>query len=221
MPAATDRDYARPARRTQQERRADTERKVLDATARLVARGGSVLVTLGEVGREAGYSRGIVNHHFGTKEALLASLARAAQRRVAPPDERAHGVERLLALVETYIDQVSSGEPYARAFLLLWAESVGASPELRAVFAERDRQFSDEIERDLLAGRHDGTVRDDLDDSGTAAALIGQLRGLGLQTIIGGDPYDRARAKDAVLAGLLRTIRPDRPPKQGKAPPTA
>src|SRR5579859_7195148 len=69
-----------PTRLTQPQRRAAAERRVLDATARLIAQGGSSMLTLADVGREAGYSRGIVTHHFGTKEALLARLAAAAQQ---------------------------------------------------------------------------------------------------------------------------------------------
>ena len=38
---------------------------------RLIAAGGVRAVTLAAVGTEAGYSRGIVNHHFGSRRALL------------------------------------------------------------------------------------------------------------------------------------------------------
>lgn len=73
------------------------------------------------------------------KEALLARLAAAAQQQLAPPAGNEVGLDRLCLLVDTYIEMVRSGDSYARAFLLLWAESVSASPELRAIFTERDQ----------------------------------------------------------------------------------
>lgn len=120
---------------------------------------------------------------------MLAKLAAAAQERVAPPAGNEAGLGRLRLLVDTYIQTVRSGDSYARAFLLLWAESVSASPALRAIFAERDQQFTNEIINDLEAGRRQGTVHLGIDSVGTAAALIAQLRGLALQMIITGDSF--------------------------------
>jgi AcrR family transcriptional regulator len=191
---------------------------VLDATARLIAQGGSSMVTLADVGREAGYSRGIVTHHFGTKEALLARLAAAAQQRVAPPAENEMGLGRLRLLVDTYIETVRSGDSYARAFLLLWAESASASPALRAIFTERDQQFTSEIIKDLEAGRRQGTVHPGIDSAGTAAALIAQLRGLALQMIIADDSLDAERARDAIQTGLLRSLRTEKREKRADNP---
>jgi AcrR family transcriptional regulator len=115
--------------------------------------GGSRAVTLQEVGRLAGYSRGIVNHMFGTKEALLTALVAGAQQRVAPPPGPGPGLGRLRQRAARYIDQISAGDEHARAFLLLWAESVGATPQLRAMFAERDNLFAREIREDLTCPR--------------------------------------------------------------------
>ena len=72
-------------RRTQAERRAETERRLLEAAMDLVAAGGVGAVDARPVGAEAGYSRGIVNHHFGSRQALLDALARDVQGRFAPP----------------------------------------------------------------------------------------------------------------------------------------
>ena len=193
--------------RTQRQRREETQRRLLDATAALVAAGGSRAVTLQEVGRLAGYSRGIVNHMFGTKEALLTALVAGAQQRVAPPPGSGPGLGRLRQRAARYIDQISAGDEHARAFLLLWAESVGATPQLRAMFAERDNVFAREIREDLTAGIADGDIRPDIDTEGTALALIAALRGAGLHAIIRGTaPDTTARVRDVVLACLQRSL---------------
>src|SRR5690242_21557310 len=77
----------RAVRRTQEERRAETERRVLAAAMALIAAHGSRSVTLAEVGEAAGYSRGIVRHHFGSRERLLAAVMQDAPRFAAPAYE--------------------------------------------------------------------------------------------------------------------------------------
>ena len=193
--------------RTQRQRREETERRLLDATAALVAAGGSRAVTLQEVGRLAGYSRGIVNHMFGTKKALLAALVAGAQQRVAPPQASGPGLTRLRQRVARYIDRISAGDTHARAFLLLWAESVGATPQLRAMFTERDNLFVREIREDLSAGIADGDIRSDIDAEGVTLALIAVVRGAGLHTIIrDAGPDATAPVREAILTCLQRSL---------------
>jgi len=53
----------------------NTRDALVDAAARLLDAGGPVAVTLREVGRQAGVSRGAPYKHFADKEALLAAVA--------------------------------------------------------------------------------------------------------------------------------------------------
>ncbi len=66
---------ARSGRRSHAERREEAERKLLAAALQIVARRGSVRMTLAEVGEAAGYSRGLPAHRFGSKAGLLHALA--------------------------------------------------------------------------------------------------------------------------------------------------
>lgn len=74
------------ARRLQTERRAEAERKILLAATRLIGDRGLRGVSLRDVSHEAGYSRGIVNHHFGTKKDLIKSVTAPALQ--ALPSQR-------------------------------------------------------------------------------------------------------------------------------------
>ena len=78
-------------RRTQPQRRAETERRVVAAATALIAQGGSRAMSLERVGQAAGYSRGIVNHHFGSKQRLLAAVVRDAQRIFDAPITQGNG----------------------------------------------------------------------------------------------------------------------------------
>ena len=62
------------ARRTQQQRRDQAETALLNAAAELAVEHGVRSLTLARVGERAGYSRGIVTHHFGSKQGLILSL---------------------------------------------------------------------------------------------------------------------------------------------------
>lgn len=192
-------------RRTQQERRETTERALLTATADLVVESGLGSVTLAAVGRRAGYSRGIVTHHYGSKQALVAALVRASQAGFVPGlDALEPGLERLLALVEGYLGAVDGIGPVSRAFLVLWAESI-ASPELGPVFRERDGLFRADIAADVEAGRAAGDVRADADPAIVAAVVLAELRGLALQYLVAPGSIDVA-ATGRALREHWRTV---------------
>lgn len=170
----------RTPRRSQPERRAETERRVIDAAIRLIAERGSRAVSLAEVGRLAGYSRGIVHHHFGSRGRLLAAVVRHAQL-FEVPDGDGDGLDRLAVLVGAYLRNLRAGAPRARAFLLLWAEALAADPDLVPLFAERDAWFRGLLADLVRRGVDDGSVRADADPEAVAVALLGMLRGIGMQ----------------------------------------
>jgi AcrR family transcriptional regulator len=169
-------------RRTQQERRATTERRVLDAAIALIARSGSRAVSLAEVGRDAGYSRGIVNHHFGSRAQLLEAVVRDAQQ-FDVPESDGTGLARITALISTYVATLHERGAAGRAFLLLWAEAVGSDPVLAPLFAERDEWFRGLLADHLRTGIDDGSVRADVDPEAVALALVGLVRGVAMQVM--------------------------------------
>ena len=169
-------------RRTQQQRRADTERRVLDAAIELIARSGSRAVSLAEVGRVAGYSRGIVHHHFGSRAKLLEAVVRDAQQ-FDVPDVGETGLARICALTSTYVSTMNERGATGRAFLLLWSEAVGGDPVLVPLFAERDAWFRGLLAEHLRTGIEDGTVRRDVDPESVALALVGLVRGVAMQVM--------------------------------------
>jgi AcrR family transcriptional regulator len=170
----------RTPRRTQAERREQTESALLQAAAELVVEGGVQALTLARVGERAGYSRGIVTHHFGSKKALVDALARASQAGFVPGAPHEPGLDRLLHLVEGYVAALGGMPTMRRAFLLLWAEAT-TSADLAETFRERDERFRADLRADVAAGIAAGTVRADLDPHDVAVAVLGQLRGIGLQ----------------------------------------
>jgi AcrR family transcriptional regulator len=196
----------RPGRRTQQERRERTEAALVTAAAELVVESGLRSLTLARVGERAGYSRGIVNHHFGSKQALIEALAHATQSTFVPGlDQFAPGLERLLAVVERYVGALGDLNVINRAFLSLWAEAATAA-ELTALFRDRDEGFRANLRADVDAGIAEGSVRTDVHPADTAVAIMGQLRGIGLQRLLDPDAIDTERLRHVVADQWRRTL---------------
>lgn len=171
-------------RPTQQQRRAATEQRLLDAAVRLIASSGSSSVSLADIGKAAGYSRGIVTHQFGTREEMLRQVARYAQQTFVPPESDARGLELLLVVIDAYLAYVEGQPPAGRAFLLMWGEAAAARSRLRLVFAERDAMFCDLLRSYIDEGVKEGSVRADVNPAAAATAIMGQLRGIGLKLML-------------------------------------
>ena len=195
-------------RRTQEQRRTSARAALLGAAAELVVESGVRALTLARVGERAGYSRGIVTHHFGSKQALLDALARSCQSGFVPGmAELPPGLDRLLRLIDGYLRELGRDGLASRVFLLLWAEAATA-PELSAIFRERDEGFRSDLRSDVAAGMADGTIRADLDPAEVAVAVLGQLRGIGLQRLLDPPAVDTERLSRTVAEHWRRALSP-------------
>ena len=95
-------------RRSQTERREEAEHRLLEAALEIVARRGSVRMTLAEVGEAAGYSRGLPAHRFGSKAGLVHALAgyigeRFGQQREQGPKPEP-GLDAILGNIRFYFN---------------------------------------------------------------------------------------------------------------------
>ncbi|MCW8096343.1 TetR/AcrR family transcriptional regulator [Streptomyces tauricus] len=187
-------------RRTQKQRREEAETALLTAAAELVDEQGVHALTLAAVGERAGYSRGLVTHHFGSKQALVERLARAAQAGFVPGlDGLPAGLDRLLRLIDGYIGELGRMGVLNRVFLKLWTESA-TTAELTPLFRERNEAFHADLYEDLAAGIADGTIRADMAPDETAIAVVAQLRGIGMQRLIDPGRVDTERLRTHVTA---------------------
>ncbi|EFL22172.1 TetR family transcriptional regulator [Streptomyces himastatinicus ATCC 53653] len=193
-------------RRTQQQRRDQAASALLNAAAELVVEQGVRALTLARVSERAGYSRGLVTHHFGSKQALLERLAHATQAGFVPGlDGLPPGLDRLLRLIDGYVGALGRAGVAHRAFLLLWAEAATA-PELAPIFRERDEAFRADLREDVAAGLADGTIRADVVPDEAAIAIVGQLRGIGLQRLLDPEAVDTERLRHSVTEQWRRAL---------------
>ena len=194
------------ARQTQPERRQQAETALLNAAAELVVEDGVHALTLARVGQRAGYSRGLITHHFGSKQALLERLAQATQQGFVPGlGGLPPGLDRLLGLIDGYIGATGQLRMLNRAFLLLWAEAATA-PELARIFRERDEAFRADLRADVNAGIADGVIAPGVRAEDVAVAVLGQLRGIGLQRLVDAAAVDTEQLRRSVTAQWRRAL---------------
>jgi AcrR family transcriptional regulator len=194
------------ARRTQKQRRDQAEAALLDAAAELVVEQGVRSLTLARVSERAGYSRGLVTHHFGSKQVLLERLARSTQTGFVPGlNGLPPGLDRLLRLIDGYLGALGEVGVLNRAFLLLWAEAATAS-ELAPIFRERDEAFRADLREDVAAGIAEGAIRPDVVPAEVAIAVVGQLRGVGLQRLLDPQTVDTERLRRSVTGHWRRAL---------------
>ncbi|WP_433591848.1 TetR/AcrR family transcriptional regulator [Nocardia sp. CA-145437] len=195
--AAKGSDAAPPPRRTQRERAAQAGQALLDAAESLFSERGVDQTSLADVGQLAGYSRGLANHHFGTKAALVDQLAQRIQAQfvgeagVAELEEPGFDAVAVLSrLAEDYLTAMIGYPRTSRAFFVMWGAAMPSEAALRPVFATDDERFRHGVEQLLRAGQRNGSVSADVDPASTATVLTGMLRGVAAQYQIAPDAVD-------------------------------
>lgn len=201
-------------RRSQAERSSLAEQALLSAAAQLFAQRGVDQTSLAEVGELAGYSRGLANHHFGSKAALVERLSRQTQAEfVADFDAAGDEIEVLCALTSRYLTRIAADPDAARAFFVMWGSALPSEASLRPTFAADDAQFRDGVEVLLRRGQASKTVAAELDPKGGAVALVGMLRGVAAQYLIEPDEV----AIDAAKASCEQFVRRTFAARRGRA----
>jgi AcrR family transcriptional regulator len=157
------------------------------------------------VGEAAGYSRGIVNHHFGSRARLLEELIRYTQR-FDVPTESPSGLGRLTQFVEAYLRGMHERSPRSEAFLKLWTESTGSEPSLAPLFAERDAWFRELLERHIRDGLTDESIRRETNPTLAAVAIIGLLRGTAMMAFSTARDVAVDKLASEVAGGVRRSL---------------
>lgn len=198
-------------RRTQAERTARANRHLLRAAMRLIARQGYTRTTLAQVGKAAGYTGGLVSHHFGSKEGLLRELVGQAagrfyQDQVQPVIEGKSAIDALCATVDTYLNELVIREERMRALYVLMGEALGPVTEINPVFVELNRGFRSAARSRIQAGIDAGEIRPDVDPDAEAAAFIGMLRGVAVQWVADRGCFDIEAVRESMKKGLRRQL---------------
>ncbi|QUD87574.1 TetR/AcrR family transcriptional regulator [Phenylobacterium montanum] len=175
-------------RRSQAERRDESERLLVEATLKVVAEQGVSAATFEEIGRAAGYSRGLATQKFGSKaglaEAVIAYLHRAREA-VLEADHVGEmpAFEAIAYYVESHLRSLSLAADGRAYFMLLGAAVADANAQRPAFAASHDRVrvwLRSQLER----GQASGDIRADVDPDAGALMIGSLMLGLSIQWLI-------------------------------------
>ena len=206
----------RKPRRTQAERTAESDRRMLDAAIHLIATQGYSATTLEAIGAEAGYSRQLVSQRFGSKDKLLETMisnhAEHLNERALALRQNLTGLQSLFVEIDSYLRALDSPSIQSRAFFVLMLESVGPAPQFRPAYAAITARWEERLVEQIEAGQQQGSLRPDIDARTEARLLIATLRGIRVQSLM--DPESSAvlAAMNALKVGLAERLLSRRSP---------
>ncbi len=207
-----------PRPRTQAERRNKSEQALLDAAAAVIAELGIEQASLGKIGERAGTSRGLPSHHFGSKDELVARLARRVQDHVTAATlktledmhqtpEDVSALELLRTTVATYLALYENPTAEVRALIVMWGATFPSQASIEGMLEAHQRSYdgwADLIRR----GQLEGSIRVDIDAAAAAVVLFGLVRGVAALLLTESEIKDMRSVKATCDAWILAALTP-------------
>lgn len=171
---------ASPAAAKKRRSRGDTRQRLLDSALAVFARNGYERATVDEVVREAGFSKGAFYVHFESKEDLFWELL---QERIDKQQEMfRNAIDASLSVVENEkrILQVAFDaheDPLGPAVFLEFAAHGMRNPRVQERLSEMYSRWHSFVMKSLEDGRAMGFVREDVDLSLLASAIMAVMEG--------------------------------------------
>ncbi|HVZ45783.1 MAG TPA: TetR/AcrR family transcriptional regulator [Ramlibacter sp.] len=197
------------ARRTQRERREESELRMLRAGTRLIAWGGVASTTLAAIGVEAGYSRGLPVYAFKSKQGFITALLNSMEQWFDATLKTAlKGKSGLLALearIGAHFDGVKRNPVAVSALYAIYIESLFGMPEVRPAVEELSAKWRDGFLFHLREAHALGEIEGD-DLEGVAALLLGMVRGMLIEHLMSNRRLD-LESVGTHIARFVRAMR--------------
>lgn len=182
-----------PTRRTQAERTALSDARMLDAAVHLIVERGTAGTTLKDVGELAGYSRGLASARFGNKAALFTFIVKAVgEEWIETLRDAVHGkvgLDAICAATDAHYRYVRAGTERIRAFYCLWFDSIGPDADLKQVIANVHERRQRDVEAWIRQGIDAGSVRPDVDVTAVARQFCAAIIGIVYQWLVAPDAH--------------------------------
>ena len=178
----------------------DRAAELVEAGLRVLAKGGITAFTIDNICKASGASRGLIGHHFGNKDGLLAACYAAAYAPLLQAWAAGAESPALPELVEELLSERQLRPEGLNIWLALWGE-IAVNQRLRTEHLRHYRLYHDTLAR--AAARHFGRAMPENCDLTLATALIALLDGIWLEFCIAPEEMSRDKARAAVNA-LLR-----------------
>ena len=157
-----------------------------------LGRGGMSAFTIDQICRQAGISRGLINHHFHTKDELLTCIYAEMTDHLVQDYADTDARRMLIEIIETSFDDGNFNRSNLRAWLAIWGQ-VSSHPGLTELHKQRYRRYRDSIKSALSKIAMAKSLRIDIDS--VARQLIALIDGLWLEYCLHSDSFALAAAR--------------------------
>lgn len=176
-------------RKSVQQRR----QELIDAGIACLGEGGMSAFTIDRICRKAGVSRGLINHHFKTKEDLLVKIYESMTAHLVDAAEDGEPLGVLHQVIDSNFDEAAFDAGNLRAWLTVWGE-VATNSGLQALHRERYSIYKSRIEAALGALAAEQGIA--LDSDSIARQLIALIDGLWLEYCLHPGEFTLAMARN-------------------------
>jgi len=194
---------------TQAERTARAEAGMIEAAIELLTTVGIQGTTLVAIGERAGYSRGLVTHHFGSKAGLFRAVLKRITANWTNDLETALGERTGLAAIEAAIDahlaHVLRHPEYIRAQNILWGAALDPSSEFKPNVAEFMRIQRKSVAAWVSGGQKKGEILPEINPQRIAEQYYGGLIGINSQWLVSPD-FDLRAAYTDFKRNMVRLL---------------
>lgn len=170
----------------------DRRRELIVAGIECLGRGGMAGFTIDQICRQAGISRGLVNHHFRSKDELLACIYKDMTEHLVQEYEGDDEAQLLARIIESNFDENSFNRSNLRAWLAIWGQ-VPSNPALSALHKLRYDHYHRRIETALRSCRNSAQL--EFDVQAVARQLIAIIDGLWLEYCLHSESFSLAAAR--------------------------
>jgi AcrR family transcriptional regulator len=187
-------------RKTQAERTALSDQLMFDAAISLINERGTQKTTLKEIGEIAGYSRGLANYRFGSKDGLMLELFARFDGRwkkhLGSYINGQTGIAAVLAAADALRDFLKLESAYMRAMYLLWYESLGHESEIRNKLADHHDVYRKDATQWIKEGIASGEIKPGINPEQFSVQYCAFIFGLVYQWLVCPEAIDLDRLFD-------------------------
>jgi AcrR family transcriptional regulator len=170
----------------------DRRRELIEAGIACLGKGGMAAFTIDQICKQAGISRGLINHHFHTKHELLSCIYAEMTDHLVQDHDGLKSGDLLAQIIATSFDEASFNRSNMRAWLAIWGQ-VPSNPVLSKIHTQRYDRYKERI-KTALRQASPGETADCSNDS-VARQLIAIIDGLWLEYCLHSNSFSLAAAR--------------------------
>ena len=195
--------------RTQAERTAAAETRMVRAAIDLLNTAGIQGTTLVAIGERSGYSRGLATHHFGSKAGLFRTVLKQmtavwTEELVRKLDGET-GLQALATAIDTHLAHVLRHPDYILATNILWGAALDPSSEFKPNVAEFMQIQRESVAAWVESGQALGEIRTDVNAARIGEQFYGSLIGINHQWLVSPD-FDLSAAYEDFKQNIVRLL---------------